>query len=161
MRDQFPSSRVTLSDRRKLIGVHSINPDLTFTPCRIFNLNRRFLLNDSSFKKQICGTSLVVQWLGLCFPMWGWFQFLVSEIGSHMPQGQKARSMNGRNSNVTNSMKTFKMIPIKKNLKKKKKKDLKKICTFLSIIFSVEAVEQFFEAGILVRLISTKGSKTK
>ena len=122
MRDQFPSSRVTLSDRRKLIGVHSINPDLTFTPCRIFNLNRRFLLNDSSFKKQICGTSLVVQWLGLCFPMWGWFQFLVSEIGSHMPQGQKARSMNGRNSNVTNSMKTFKMIPIKKNLKQKKKK---------------------------------------
>ena len=52
------------------------------------------------------------------------------------------------------------MIHIKKNLKKKKQ-DLKKICTFLSIIFSVEAVEQFFEAGILVRLISTKGSKTK
>lgn len=91
MSDQFPSSRVTLSDRRELIGVHSINPDLAFTPCHIFSLNRRFLLNDSSFKKLICGTSLVVQWLGLRFPMWGWFQSLVSEIGSHMPQGQKAR----------------------------------------------------------------------
>ena len=32
----------------------------------------------------------------------------------------------------------------------------------LSITFLVEAVEQFFfEAGFLVRLISTKGSKTK
>ena len=71
MSDQFPSWRMTLSDRRKLIGVHSINPDLTFTPCHIFNLNWRFLLSDSSFKKLIYGTSLVVQWLGLRFPVRG------------------------------------------------------------------------------------------
>ena len=36
------------------------------------------------------GTSLVIQWLGLCLPMQGaQFRSLVRELRSHMPHGQK------------------------------------------------------------------------
>ena len=34
------------------------------------------------------GTSLVVQWLGICLPMQGtWVRSLVKELRPHMPQG--------------------------------------------------------------------------
>ena len=37
-----------------------------------------------------CGTSLAVQWLGLCLPMQAVrVRFLVGELGSHMRWGQK------------------------------------------------------------------------
>ena len=44
---------------------------------------------------------------------------LVRELGSHMPPGQKSKTLN-RSNTVTNSIETLKMV----HIKKKKKKDL-------------------------------------
>ena len=65
--------------------------------------------------------SLVVQWLKFCFLMQGlWVQFLVGKQRSHAPRGQNIKSQN-RSNIVTNSIKTFKMVHIKKkNLMKKR-----------------------------------------
>ena len=42
--------------------------------------------------KWVTGTSLVVQWLGLCLPMQGvQVRSLVGELGSHMPRVQKTK----------------------------------------------------------------------
>ena len=39
------------------------------------------------------GTSLVVQWLRICFPMhWMWVRSLVEELRSHMLQGNQPKS---------------------------------------------------------------------
>ena len=39
------------------------------------------------------GTSLVVQWLGICLPMQGtWVRSLVKELRPHMPQGIYTRA---------------------------------------------------------------------
>ena len=71
-------------------------------------------------------TSLVVQWLRLPFPMQEvWVQSLVRELRSNMPQSQKPKTSN-RSNIVTNSIKTLKMVHIKKknnktNFKKEKK----------------------------------------
>ena len=68
---------------------------------------------------QILGTSLVVQWLRLRLPVQPVrVRSLVGELRSHMPQGPKTKTENRSNS-VTNSVKTLKMVHIKKNLKKK------------------------------------------
>ena len=54
------------------------------------------------------GTSLAVQWLGLCLPVQGvWVRFLVRGLRPHMPYGLKSNI-------VTNSIKTFLMVHIKK-----------------------------------------------
>ena len=38
-------------------------------------------------QKTLQGTSLIVQWLGICLPMQGtWVQFLVRKLRSHMQQ---------------------------------------------------------------------------
>ena len=72
-------------------------------------------------KRNLWGTSLVVQCLRLCLPMQGvWVQCLVGKLRSHMPWGQETKTEN-RNNIVTNSIKTFKMIHIKKELKKLKR----------------------------------------
>ena len=66
--------------------------------------------------------SLVVQWLRLRLSMQGvWVRSLVWELRFHLPQGQKTKTQN-RSNTVTNSMKTLKMVHIKKIFKIKKKK---------------------------------------
>ena len=60
------------------------------------------------------GTSLAVQWLRLPLPLQRvWVQSLVRELKSHMSQGQKPEHKTTGNI-VTNSIKTLKMIHIKK-----------------------------------------------
>ena len=60
------------------------------------------------------GTFQEVQWLRLHFPMPGaCVRSLVGELRSHMPCGQKTKKEN-RNDIVTNSIKTFKIVHIKK-----------------------------------------------
>ena len=60
----------------------------------------------------------MVQWLRLCLPVEGvWVGSLVRELRSYMPFGQKIKAKN-RSNIVTNSIKTLKMIHIKKVLKK-------------------------------------------
>ena len=82
-----------------------------------------------SLKIKDAGTSLAVQWLRLRLPMQGvWVQSLVGELGSHMPHGQKKQT-NIKNpikqkQHCTNSIKTLKMVHIKKILKKKLKMQL-------------------------------------
>ena len=67
------------------------------------------------------GTSLMVQWLRLHHPMQGvWVWSLVQELRSHMPRGQKNKTWNGSNV-VTNSIKTLKVVHIKKGKIFKKK----------------------------------------
>ena len=57
---------------------------------------------------------MVIQWLKLHLPMLGvQVQVLVRVLRAHMPGGQKNKTEN-RNSIVTNSIKTFKMVHIKK-----------------------------------------------
>jgi len=61
-------------------------------------------------------TSLVVQWLRLPLPNAGVrVQFLVRDLGFHMPHGQKTKTENTNNI-LTNSVKTLKMAHILKNL---------------------------------------------
>ena len=58
----------------------------------------------------------MVLWLRLRLPMQGVsVQSLVGELRSHTPHGQKTETLNRRNI-VTNSMKTLKMVHIKKSL---------------------------------------------
>ena len=62
----------------------------------------------------------MIQWLRLGLPVEGvWVGSLVRELRSYMPFGQKIKAKN-RSNIVTNSIKTLKMIHIKKVLKKKK-----------------------------------------
>ena len=67
-------------------------------------------------------TSLMVQCLRLYLPMqWVQVSSLVGELRTQMHYGQKTNTLN-RSSIVTNSIKTLKMVHIKKkNLKKKKR----------------------------------------
>ena len=61
------------------------------------------------------GTSLVVQWLRLCFPVqWVRVQSLVGKLRSHMPCGQKPKHKKNRSNIVTNSIKDFKNCPHQK-----------------------------------------------
>ena len=65
--------------------------------------------------KEDWGTSLIVQWLRLLLPMhrmpvWS----LVRELKSHMPCGQKNQNIKNRSKIVTKSIKTLKMVHIKK-----------------------------------------------
>ena len=47
----------------------------------------------TSFKKVNLGTSLMVQWLGLCLPIQKmWIQSLVGDLRSHMPHGRKYKT---------------------------------------------------------------------
>ena len=60
------------------------------------------------------GTSLVVQGLRIHLSMQDLqVQSLVGELRSHIPCGQRAKTEN-RNNMITNSIKTFKMVHIKK-----------------------------------------------
>ena len=64
------------------------------------------------------GTSLAVQWLQFPLPKQGLqVQSLVGELRSHMPRGQKAKTLNRSNA-VTNSIKTLKMVRMRKKKKK-------------------------------------------
>ena len=67
------------------------------------------------------GISLVVQWLRLCLPMQGMrVQSLVGELRSHKPQGHKPKHKIEAIL-LTNSIKTLKMVHVKKKKKLKKK----------------------------------------
>ena len=80
---------------------------------------------DSEVEKEVTGTSLVVQWLGLRLPLQEvQVRSLVGELGSHMPRGQK-NNIKNRSNIVTSSVKTLKMVHIKKKKSKKKKKKKK------------------------------------
>ena len=47
---------------------------------------------DDIHQEHVLGTSLVVQWLGLCLPLQGvWVPSLVGKLRCHMPHGQKAK----------------------------------------------------------------------
>ena len=71
-------------------------------------------------KEWVRGTSLVTQSLRLCLPMEQVQALsLVREVRSHMPRGQKTKTYN-RNSIVTNSIKIFYIVHIKKKRKKKR-----------------------------------------
>ena len=64
------------------------------------------------------GISLAVQWLRLRLPMQEVrVRSLVGGLGSHMPQGQNTKTEN-RSNTVINSIKTLKMVHIKKVFKK-------------------------------------------
>ena len=61
-------------------------------------------------------TSLVIHWLRLHLPMQGVrVQSLVGELRSYKTQGQKSQNINNRSNIVTTSIKTSKMVLIKKN----------------------------------------------
>ena len=63
------------------------------------------------------GTFLVVQRLRLCLPMQGvWVWSLVGELSSPIPHSQKTKTWN-RSNIVTNSIKTLKVVHIKKKKK--------------------------------------------
>ena len=68
----------------------------------------RFQLeNISLIKIFLGGTSLEVQWVRFFFPIQGvWDPFLVGELNSHLPLGQKIKTPN-RSSIVTNSINTL------------------------------------------------------
>ena len=69
----------------------------------------------SPLSKMIGGTSLVVQGLRSCFPTQVvQIPSLVRELRPHMPFGQKKQNLKNRSTIVTNSIKTLKMIHIKK-----------------------------------------------
>ena len=69
----------------------------------------------SGYLKDV-GTSLVVQWLKLHLPMQGVrVQSLVGELRSYKTQGQKSQNINNRSNIVKTSIKTSKMVLIKKN----------------------------------------------
>ena len=62
----------------------------------------------------------MVQWFRLCLPTQGvWIQFLVGELRSHM-LAAKTPNIKNRSSIVTNSIKTLKMVHIKKTILKKR-----------------------------------------
>ena len=68
----------------------------------------------------LLGTFLGVQCLRLCLLIQGvWVQSLVGELRSHMPLGQNTKTWN-RSNIVIKSMKSLKMVHIKKKIFKKK-----------------------------------------
>ena len=72
--------------------------------------------------KRVLGTSLIVQWLGLCLPTQEVrVQSLVEELRSNLPCCQKTKTYN-RNNTVTNSIKTFQNWSRSKNKNTKKPK---------------------------------------
>ena len=74
-------------------------------------------------QKSFGRTSLEVQGLRLLLPLQGvQFQSLVRELGSYMPRGQRTKALKKKkkSNTITNSIKIFKMVHIKKILKKKK-----------------------------------------
>ena len=60
----------------------------------------------------------------LCFQCRTWVQFLVGELNSHMPRGQKFKTQN-RSNIVTNAIKNLKMVQIKKIFNKIRQKKIK------------------------------------
>ena len=73
-----------------------------------------------SIWKQDVGTSLTVQWLGLCLQVSGvWVWCLVAELGSHMPLGKLKKRKQRQCCNSFNE--DFKNGPHQKELVKKKK----------------------------------------
>ena len=77
------------------------------------------------------GTSLVVQWLRICLPGKGvWVQSLVVELRPHTPRRQNKRNIK-RSNVLTNSVKTLKMVHIKKILILKFKNPLLALRTWL------------------------------
>ena len=57
--------------------------------------------------------------MGLCLPVQGvWVQFLVRELGSHMPQDQGTTALIGSNL-IAKSINTLKMVHTHKNLRLK------------------------------------------
>ena len=63
------------------------------------------------YPKKICR-----DFSGGCLPMQGVrIRSLVGELRSHMPHSQKEHKIQNKNNIVTNSIKTFKMVHIKKN----------------------------------------------
>ena len=85
------------------------------------------LINDIYFfsQKYRHGTSLAVHWLSLCIPMQGvWVRSLVGEL--RIPHAPPKKPKQNRSNNVTDSIKTLKMVHIKKTkTKTKHKKTLK------------------------------------
>ena len=64
---------------------------------KLINAGREMLVQREILKgmslKRLPGTSLVVQWLRLCFPMQNsWVQSLVGELRSHVPRDNEARA---------------------------------------------------------------------
>ena len=75
-------------------------------------------------KKAALGTWLTIQWIRLCLAMQVvQVRSLIGEVRSHMPHSQKIKTESTSNT-VTKSVKTLKMVHIKK--KKEKKKEGKK-----------------------------------
>jgi len=69
------------------------------------------------FKILVPRTSLAVQWLRLFLPMEGvCVQSLIGEVRFHMTHSQKTKTEN-RSNIITHSIKTLKMVHIKRNLK--------------------------------------------
>ena len=79
------------------------------------------VLENGILKRNVGGTSLVVQWLRLRLPMQGvWVRSLVWELTSHMPQGKKNKNKIKQKQNCNKFNKDFlKMAHVKKkkNLK--------------------------------------------
>ena len=97
-----------------------VNENIDFFKIQIYR-PLEFYPETPRLRIPVLGTSLVVRWLRLRLPMQGVrFRSLVRELKSHMPQGQNTKTQN-RSNVVTNSIKTLKMVHIKKLLKKKKK----------------------------------------
>ena len=72
-------------------------------------------------RKQILKIYLPVLWFRLLLPMQGvQVQSLVDELRSHIPHGPKIPNVKNRSNVVTHSIKTLKIVHIKKFLKKKK-----------------------------------------
>ena len=79
-------------------------------------------LQYNGIRKILVETLLVVQRQSLCLPMQEvGVQSLVWKLRSHMPLGQKTKAKK-RSNGVTNSIKTLKMIHIKKIFIEKKKR---------------------------------------
>ena len=104
-------------------GIH-VNPWLIYVNvwqkplqyCKVISLQ---LINGK--KKRNGVISLVVQPLRLLLSVWGvWVWSLVREPRLHMPCGQNTKIEN-RSNIVTNSVKTLKMVHVKKKKIKKKK----------------------------------------
>ena len=79
------------------------------------------------------GTSLTVQWLGLCLPMQGLrVRSLVGELGSHMPRGQKTKQNIEEKQYCNRFNKDFKNGPHQKIIFKKNVKHLAVIISGMS-----------------------------
>ena len=114
------------------------------------------ILNKSRQKKKR-EPSLAVQWLRLPLPLQRvWVQSLVGELKSHMTQGQKPEHKTTGNI-ATNSIKTLKMIHIKKK-KNPQKNHVKKKTESQNIRFTIAKDEMENVAlGVLCkRLADTK-----